>query len=176
MNLHVAQARPASRDELVRECAQLLADAFAGYNAEFRAITQRARHRFESRDWRGSQKDAVERIELYEKYVQGTVEIMRRRLGDESRRRLPPRRPRVPVRRRTAPDRQPVRPAADVWLPRALAVSADRYGSIGPAFTYLAWLYVVAFVFVTAAVLGQVVASDTGRLGTWIRGDSRPPG
>ena len=58
-----------------------------------------------------------------------------------------------------------VRPAADVWLPRALEVSADRYGAIGLAFTYLAWLYVVSFVFVGAAVLGQVVASDDGRLG-----------
>ena len=38
-----------------------------------------------------------------------------------------------------------VRPASAVWLPRALEVSADRYGSIGVAFTYLAWLYVVSF-------------------------------
>ncbi len=83
MNLQLAQAQPLSRNELVRECAQLLADAFADYNAEFRAVTQRARQRFEDRDWRGSQKDAVERIDLYEKYVQGTVEIMRRRLGDD---------------------------------------------------------------------------------------------
>jgi isocitrate dehydrogenase kinase/phosphatase len=81
MNLTVAQ--PSSRDTLVADCAQLLADAFADYNADFRAVTQRARQRFEDRDWRGSQKDAVERIELYEKYVQGTVELMRARLGDE---------------------------------------------------------------------------------------------
>jgi isocitrate dehydrogenase kinase/phosphatase len=77
-------AKPATtRDELVRDCAQALVDAFASYNAEFRAITQRARQRFESRDWRGSQKDAVERIDLYSKYVDGMVEQMRRRLGDE---------------------------------------------------------------------------------------------
>ncbi len=81
MNLTVAQ--PSSRDTLVADCAQLLVDAFADYNSDFRAITQRARQRFEARDWRGSQKDAVERIELYEKYVQGTVELMRTRLGDE---------------------------------------------------------------------------------------------
>jgi isocitrate dehydrogenase kinase/phosphatase len=77
-------ATPATtRDELVRDCAQTLVDAFASYNAEFRAITQRARQRFESRDWRGSQKDAVERIDLYSKYVDGMVDLMRRRLGDE---------------------------------------------------------------------------------------------
>ncbi len=81
MNLTVAQ--PTSRDTLVADCAQTLVDAFADYNADFRAITQRAPQRFEERDWRGSQKDAVERIELYEKYVQGTVDLMRNRLGDD---------------------------------------------------------------------------------------------
>jgi isocitrate dehydrogenase kinase/phosphatase len=81
MNLTVAPA--SSRDTLVQDCAQLLVDAFADYNADFRAITQRARQRFEERDWRGSQRDAVERIELYDKYVEGTMELMRHRLGDD---------------------------------------------------------------------------------------------
>ena len=64
-----------------------------------------------------------------------------------------------------------VRPASAVWLPRALDVSADRYGSIGVAFTYLAWLYVVAFCVLVTAVLGQVLAMDPGWLGRRIRGD-----
>ena len=81
MNLSVAKA--GSRDELVRDCAQILVDLFADYNAEFRGVTQRARKRFEERDWRGSQRDAVERIGLYSKYVDSGVELMRRRLGDE---------------------------------------------------------------------------------------------
>ena len=81
MNLTVAQ--PSTRDTLVQDCAQTLADAFRDYNTEFRDITRRARQRFEDRDWRGSQKDAVERIELYEKFVDGTVELMQHRLGDE---------------------------------------------------------------------------------------------
>lgn len=63
-----------------------------------------------------------------------------------------------------------VRPAADVWLPWALDVSAQRYGPIGMAFTYLAWLYVVAFAFIGTAVIGQVVVSDRGRAGAWLRG------
>ena len=54
-----------------------------------------------------------------------------------------------------------VRPASAVWLPRALEVGAERYGSIGVAFTYLAWLYVVAFCFLTASIIGQVVATDS---------------
>jgi membrane protein len=70
----------------------------------------------------------------------------------------------------------PVRPASDLWLPRALDVSADRYGSIGLAFTYLAWLYVVSLIFVSAAVLGQVLATDSGKLGSWIRGADPAPG
>jgi isocitrate dehydrogenase kinase/phosphatase len=81
--LNVTFATSRSRDELVRDCAQALVDAFAGYNADFRAITQRARQRFEDRDWRGSQRDAVERIDLYRKYVVGAVELMRQELGDD---------------------------------------------------------------------------------------------
>jgi isocitrate dehydrogenase kinase/phosphatase len=67
----------------VQSCAQTLVDIFADYNAEFRAITRRARQRFEDRDWRGSQRDAVERIELYGKYVANTVATMQKRLGEE---------------------------------------------------------------------------------------------
>ena len=81
MNLSVAQ--PSTRDTLVCDCAQLLVDAFKDYNTDFRDVTRRARQRFEERDWRGSQRDAVERIELYDKYVAGTVELMRHRLGED---------------------------------------------------------------------------------------------
>jgi membrane protein len=63
-----------------------------------------------------------------------------------------------------------VRPATAAWLPHALDVSADRYGPIGVAFTYLACLYTASFCFLGTAVLGQVVATDRGWLGTWIRG------
>jgi isocitrate dehydrogenase kinase/phosphatase len=62
--------------------AQFIASAFADYNAEFRAITRRAPQRFEARDWRGSQRDAVERIELYDRWVNATVAQVKSRLGD----------------------------------------------------------------------------------------------
>ena len=71
-----------STDLLVESCAAELARAFADYNAEFRAITRRAPKRFEERDWKGSQRDAVERIELYGRYVTRTVAAMRERLGE----------------------------------------------------------------------------------------------
>lgn len=61
------------------------------------------------------------------------------------------------------------RPASAVWLPRAIEVSAERYGSIGIAFAYLGWLYCASFLFLTTAVVGSVIANDGGRLGSWIR-------
>ncbi|SDK27195.1 membrane protein [Nocardioides sp. YR527] len=64
-----------------------------------------------------------------------------------------------------------VRPATQAWLPGALEASADRYGSIGVAFTYLTWLYVAAFCFLTTALVGQVVTTDPGMVGRRVRGD-----
>jgi membrane protein len=63
-----------------------------------------------------------------------------------------------------------VRPATAAWLPHALEVSADRYGPIGVAFTYLACLYTASFCFLSTAVLGQVIATDEGTFGQLIRG------
>jgi hypothetical protein len=62
-----------------------------------------------------------------------------------------------------------MRPAADTFMPRALAESAARYGTIGVAFTYLAWLYVASLLLLATAILGQAVAADSGRLGRYIR-------
>ena len=62
--------------------------AFERYNAEFRAITRRAPARFEERDWRGSQHDAVERIELYGRHVDETVAALRIRLGTDAHNRV----------------------------------------------------------------------------------------
>jgi membrane protein len=62
-----------------------------------------------------------------------------------------------------------VRPAGAVYLPRALQTSADRYGTIGVAFTYIGWLYVVAFCVMLAAIFGYVIANDEGPLGRLIR-------
>jgi membrane protein len=63
-----------------------------------------------------------------------------------------------------------VRPVGSVYLPRALATSADRYGTIGVAFTYIGWLYVVAFCVLLSAVLGRVLALDEGVVGRVLRG------
>ncbi|MGZ8165361.1 MAG: bifunctional isocitrate dehydrogenase kinase/phosphatase [Methylobacter sp.] len=70
---------------LTLECAKAIRDAFNEYNHEFRLVTQRAQRRFENRDWKGSQRDSVERIELYSLFVNRTVTELKRRLGYLSR-------------------------------------------------------------------------------------------
>src|SRR5579871_2006664 len=69
---------------LPRSCAHEIADAFARYNAEFRAITRRAPLRFDARDAKASQKDAVERIDLYDRFVNATVAELKTKLGEHA--------------------------------------------------------------------------------------------
>ena len=71
-------------DAVVEQGARRIVAAFADYNAEFREITRRASARFEARDWHGNQQDAVERIELYDRWVDRTVAEMRRLLGERA--------------------------------------------------------------------------------------------
>jgi isocitrate dehydrogenase kinase/phosphatase len=76
-----AQQAPSFGTHIARLAARRIASAFADYNAEFRAITRRAPARFDSRDWKASQRDAVERIELYDQFVARTVAQLREMLG-----------------------------------------------------------------------------------------------
>src|SRR3989337_3489091 len=80
---NMSAATAISRDALVDECAATLVQSFADYNAHFRAVTRRAPQKFENRDWRGSLRDAVERIELYDKCVNRAVAQMQKRLGED---------------------------------------------------------------------------------------------
>src|SRR5215475_13811441 len=66
------------------DCAHLIAAAFADYNAEFRIITRRAPWRFDARDSKGSQRDAVERIELYDHLVSQTIAELRLKLAERA--------------------------------------------------------------------------------------------
>jgi isocitrate dehydrogenase kinase/phosphatase len=70
--------------ETARLVARQIAGAFAEYNAEFRAITRRAPVRFDTRDWKAGQRDAVERIELYDRFVARTVAQLRALLGGQA--------------------------------------------------------------------------------------------
>ena len=64
--------------------AALLRDRFADYNARFRAITRRARGRFEQRDWAGAREDSRERIALYDRCVAETSQAISGLLGDRA--------------------------------------------------------------------------------------------
>ena len=76
-----------NRENLIGDVARAIRHAFEDYNAEFRAITQRGQRRFEEREWKLGQRDAVERIELYDqrivRCVAGLVGLMGPRIADE---------------------------------------------------------------------------------------------
>ncbi|MEX2482595.1 MAG: bifunctional isocitrate dehydrogenase kinase/phosphatase [Gammaproteobacteria bacterium] len=63
--------------DLIRLAAAGIHDGFVNYNNNYRRITQRARSRFEQRDWAGARRDLAERIELYEKSVTRTLGALR---------------------------------------------------------------------------------------------------
>lgn len=77
----MAWARTASDEDLALGIARALRDAFLEYNSRFRSITRRAKGRFERRDWLGGQRDAAERVDLYDEHVKASVEHARGVLG-----------------------------------------------------------------------------------------------
>jgi isocitrate dehydrogenase kinase/phosphatase len=79
-----SQPTSESTSQLARDSAREIREGFERYNAEFRAITRRAPVRFDARDSKGSQRDAVERIDLYDKFVNGAVTELRTKLGDQA--------------------------------------------------------------------------------------------
>ncbi len=61
--------------------AQIIYDGFAQYNRQFQRITDRARRRFEQRDWKGQIQDIGERVELYDKWCLKIHRRLRKELG-----------------------------------------------------------------------------------------------
>lgn len=51
------------------DIADTITSAFLAYSTEFQRFTLQARWRFESRDWHGSQRDAAERLDTYNRLV-----------------------------------------------------------------------------------------------------------
>jgi len=60
--------------------------------------------------------------------------------------------------------------AAGIYLPRAFDAAARQFGSLGIAFTYLSWLFVLGFGLIVTIVVGRVLWSDEGWLGHRLRG------
>ena len=73
---------------LSRDVATAIHAAFEDYNAEFRVITRRAQRRFREREWPLGARDAVERIDLYDRRVEkclaNLIGRMGRHVADES--------------------------------------------------------------------------------------------
>ena len=75
-------------DALARQAAAQLRASFDDYNRRFRDITQRARGRFERREWAPMQADLVERIEMYDRCVaeasEGLLHILREHASERA--------------------------------------------------------------------------------------------
>lgn len=59
-------------------------------------------------------------------------------------------------------------PAASRYISHAIESSAERYGAIGIAFTFITYLYCVSWVLLGTAVLGQVIVTDEAEVGQFI--------
>jgi isocitrate dehydrogenase kinase/phosphatase len=70
-----------AKANLAELAAEAILHAFDLYQSQFDSITQRARTRFETRDWRGIQADAAERLDLYKNVVDKTVVEIKHVLG-----------------------------------------------------------------------------------------------
>lgn len=64
-----------------QEVAEKILEAYEGYLAEFRAITQRARDHFITKNWQESRADAVRRLDLYTQTVRQKVDEFRKTMG-----------------------------------------------------------------------------------------------
>lgn len=64
--------------------ASLIVDGFDEYLTRFKMLTRRAPERFENRDWRGMQSDAVSRLRLYSVVIDGVVDSIHQLAGVRS--------------------------------------------------------------------------------------------
>lgn len=69
-------------DEAVGVAAGLTLEGFEAFNLSFQAITRRVKHTFEARDWQAECRDAVERLDLYERMIDRVAERLDRALGE----------------------------------------------------------------------------------------------
>ncbi len=67
--------------QAVAQCSKLIYEGFLRYNENFARVTDRARRRFEQRDWKGHEEDTAERVELYEKSVRRVITSLQAKLG-----------------------------------------------------------------------------------------------
>jgi isocitrate dehydrogenase kinase/phosphatase len=71
-----------ARQQQAQDAAREMLAVFGAYQAQFGLITRRAEGRFLTRDWRGGQLDAAERLTLYRQFAGWCVHELRRVLGE----------------------------------------------------------------------------------------------
>ena len=71
----------------IARCARLVYEGFQHYNRQFRRLTDRARRRFEERDWKGQIQDVGERVELYDQWCRKVQRRLHRELRARNDRR-----------------------------------------------------------------------------------------
>lgn len=74
-------SQPLSDSRLATLGATTIRDGFDAYHQEFKAITRRAKQKFEQWDWQGMLADSTERLELRAKILARTVDAIRELLG-----------------------------------------------------------------------------------------------
>jgi isocitrate dehydrogenase kinase/phosphatase len=79
---------PLSESRLANLGARAIYAGFDAYHARFRAITRRARARFEQRDWRGLRLDGTDRLDLYRQHLDPLIADLQTLLGDRVEERL----------------------------------------------------------------------------------------
>lgn len=75
-------SQPLSDSRLANLGATTIHNGFDEYHDEFKAVTRRAKSKFEMRDWQGMLSDSIERLELRAKILAQTVTAIRELLGD----------------------------------------------------------------------------------------------
>ena len=68
--------------EAAEHAADIIKRDFEAFHEGFRAITRRAKERFEARDWPGIRRDTVRRLGLQPRCVDEGLESLRLEVGD----------------------------------------------------------------------------------------------
>ena len=71
-----------SDEAAAHHAADIIRRGFEEFHESFRAVTRRAKERFEGRDWPGTRRDTVHRMSLHTRFVDATLEALRGELGD----------------------------------------------------------------------------------------------
>ena len=58
--------------------------------------------------------------------------------------------------------------ASRIYMPHALEYASEKFGDLGVAFTYIGWLFAVAFALIVATLIGVVLTREPGPMSRWL--------